>query len=63
MSEQLKESDPFYYNLNPDNLVATANNKMETDIPQTRQEFLNEAVATVSKITEIKSDIWLMNPL
>jgi hypothetical protein len=38
--------------MNPDNLVATANNKMETDIPQTRQEFLNEAVETVSKITE-----------
>ena len=25
---------------------------METEIPKTRQEFLNEAVATVSKITE-----------
>ena len=38
--------------MNPDNPVATTNNSMETEIPKTRQEFLNEAIETVSKITE-----------
>jgi hypothetical protein len=38
--------------MNQDNPVALTNNNMETEIPKTRQEFLNEAVATVSKITE-----------
>jgi hypothetical protein len=38
--------------MNQDSPVATTNNSMETEIPKTRQEFLNEAVETVSKITE-----------
>ena len=38
--------------MNQDSPVATTNNNMETEIPKTRQEFLNEAVETVSKITE-----------
>jgi hypothetical protein len=38
--------------MNQDNPVALTNNNMETEIPKTRQEFLNEAVETVSKITE-----------
>jgi hypothetical protein len=38
--------------MNQDSPVAPTNNNMETEIPKTRQEFLNEAVETVSKITE-----------
>jgi len=38
--------------MNQDSPVATTNNSMETEIPKTRQEFLNEVVETVSKITE-----------
>ncbi len=43
---------PAQTTMNQDNPVALTNNNMETEIPKTRQEFLNEAVATVSKITE-----------
>lgn len=43
---------PAQTTMNQDSPVAFTNNNMETEIPKTRQEFLNEAVETVSKITE-----------
>jgi hypothetical protein len=48
----LTTASPAQTAMNQDSPVAHTNNSMETEIPKTRQEFLNEAVATVSKITE-----------